>query len=184
MFQYTIRMLVHPTYLVLSSSTLSNGIFCGSFLVKNHIFCVCNTSKINFIPQPQEQKSCRRQTQCSSTLCECQCTQPRTHLVLCPQQIFQMRYFVVHFCLIENLVIIFVPACHKSKMDFIAQPHKQKSGRGQTQCSSTLCECGDGDTPAGQSNSPATYFISIGTSKDFHLFHLFYLKINECFLHM
>ena len=71
MFYYTMWMLVQPAYLVLSSATLSNEIFCGSFLVKNHVFCACNSSETNFIPRPEEQKSGRRQTQCSKTLCGC-----------------------------------------------------------------------------------------------------------------
>ena len=33
-------MFVHLTLLVLSSATLSNEIFCGSFLVQNHVICV------------------------------------------------------------------------------------------------------------------------------------------------
>ena len=41
MFQYSIRMLVHPTQKVLSSATLSNEIYCCSFLVKNLVVCVC-----------------------------------------------------------------------------------------------------------------------------------------------
>ena len=37
-------MFVHPTRLVLSSVTISNEIFCGSFLVKNHVvICVPTT---------------------------------------------------------------------------------------------------------------------------------------------
>ncbi|OEU17919.1 hypothetical protein FRACYDRAFT_238349 [Fragilariopsis cylindrus CCMP1102] len=35
-------------------------------------FCAFHTSKMNFIPQPQEQESGRRQTQCSINLCGCQ----------------------------------------------------------------------------------------------------------------
>ena len=85
-------ILVHPTYLVLSSAALSNEIFCGLFLVKNLVF-LCATV-VNVIPQPQEQERCRRQTQCSSTLWECLCTWPSW---CCPLQPFQMRIFVVHF---------------------------------------------------------------------------------------
>ena len=36
-------MLVHPTHLVLSNATLSNEIFCGSFLVKKLVICVPST---------------------------------------------------------------------------------------------------------------------------------------------
>ena len=67
MFWYTIWILVHPTYLALSSETLSNEI-------KNLVFFTLNNSKTNFFPHPQEQKSGRRQTKCSCTLCECLCT--------------------------------------------------------------------------------------------------------------
>ena len=41
MFQYTMQMLGRPIHLVLSSETLSNDIFCWSFLVKNLILCKC-----------------------------------------------------------------------------------------------------------------------------------------------
>ena len=37
-------MLVHLIQKVLSSATLSNVIFCGSFLVKNHFVCVPSTT--------------------------------------------------------------------------------------------------------------------------------------------
>ena len=37
-------MLVHPTQKVLFSATLSNEIFCCSFLVKNHSVCVPSTT--------------------------------------------------------------------------------------------------------------------------------------------
>ena len=43
MFQYTMWMIVHQTYLVLSAAT-------------------CHNSELIFIPQPQVQKSCRRHT--------------------------------------------------------------------------------------------------------------------------
>ena len=38
---------------------------------KSCFFFACHKSEMYFIPQPHEQKSCRRQTQCSSTLCGC-----------------------------------------------------------------------------------------------------------------
>ena len=44
MFQYTVRMLVYPTQKVLSSATLSNEIYCCSFLVKNLVVCVPSTA--------------------------------------------------------------------------------------------------------------------------------------------
>ena len=40
MLQYTMWMFVHPTHLVLSCATLSNKIFCCSFLIKI-LFFVC-----------------------------------------------------------------------------------------------------------------------------------------------
>ena len=89
-------MLVHPTHLVLLSATL----FQMRYLVlisdqKSCCFlCACLKSKTNFIPQSHRQKSCRRQTQCYSTLCGCLCTQP---IWCCPLQPIQMRHFVVHF---------------------------------------------------------------------------------------
>ena len=95
MFLYTTLMLVHPAHLVLSYATLSNEIFCCSFLIES-LFCLCayHNNKMYFIPQPQEQKSSRRHTQCSSTLCGWLCTQP---LWCCLLQPFHMRYFVSHF---------------------------------------------------------------------------------------
>ena len=79
-------MFVHLNHLVLSYGTLSNERFCG------------------FIPQPQDQKSCGRQTQCSNTLCECLCARP---IWCCPMEPFQMRYFVVHF--LNKTLVVFVP---------------------------------------------------------------------------
>ena len=72
-----------------------------------YCFCVCNNSKQDFMPQPQEQLTCRRHTQYSSTLCGCLCTLP---IWCCPVQPFYMRYFVVHFWLkhfmVQNTYII------------------------------------------------------------------------------
>ena len=88
-------MLVHLNHLLLSSATLSGGIFCGSFWSKNLCYlCAYHIGRTHFIPQPHEQESCRRQTQCSSTLCESLCT---WLIWWCPLQPCQMRYFVVHF---------------------------------------------------------------------------------------
>ena len=94
--------------------------------------CVCNNSKTNFIPQPQEYESCRRQPQCSNTQCGGLCTQP---IWCCPLQPFQMLYFVVHFW---SKILLFLCACQKSKITFIPQPQEKKSCRRQTQCSYTL----------------------------------------------
>ena len=44
MFYYSIWMLVHLTQKVLSSATLSNKIYCCSFLVKNLVICVPSTT--------------------------------------------------------------------------------------------------------------------------------------------
>ena len=119
---------------MLSSATVSNEISCCSFLVKNHVFCMCNSSETNFIPRPHEQESGRRQTQCSSTRCECLCT---LLIWYCPLQPFQMRNVVVHF----YQKSCYLCAFHISKISFITQPHEQKSCRRQTQCSSTLYGC-------------------------------------------
>ena len=128
-------MLVHLNHLVLSSATLSGGIFCGSFWSKNLCYlCAYHIGRTHFIPQPHEQESCRRQTQCSSTLCESLCT---WLIWWCPLQPCQMRYFVVHF----DQKSCFLCAYHISKTNFIPQPHGQKCYRRQTQCSSTLCGC-------------------------------------------
>ena len=119
-------MLVHPTQKVLSSATLSNKILLFISGPKSCCLCACHKSKMNFIPQPQEQKSCRRQTQYFSALCGCLCTQP---ICCCPLQHFQMRYFVVHF----DQKSCYFCAYHISKSNLILQPHDQKSCRRQTQ---------------------------------------------------
>ena len=49
MFYYTMWMLVQPAYLVLSSTTLSNEIFCGSVLVKNHVLRATAVKQILFL---------------------------------------------------------------------------------------------------------------------------------------
>ena len=87
-----------------------------------------------FIPQPHEQKSFIRQTQCASTLCWCLCT---WLIWCCPLQHFQMRYFVVHF----DWKSCYFYVCNNSEMNFFPQPQKQKKCRRQTQCSSTLYGC-------------------------------------------
>ena len=127
-------MFVHLIHLALSSATLSNKIFCGSFWLKVLFLCACHISKMNFIPQPQKQKSGRRHTKCSSSLCEWLGTQP---IWCCPLRPLQMRYFVVHF----DQKSCYFCACHKNKMNFIPQPHEQKSCRRQPQCSSTVFKC-------------------------------------------
>ena len=97
-------------------------------------FCAYHISKAKFILQPHDQKSCRRQTQYSSTLCDCLCTWP---IWCCPLQPLQMRYLVVNL----DQKSCYLCAYHISKANFILQPHDQKSCRRQTQCSSTLCIC-------------------------------------------
>ena len=59
MFLYSMWMLVHLIHLVLSSATLSNEIFCGSFLC---FLRACHKSEMSFIHQSQEQESGRRPT--------------------------------------------------------------------------------------------------------------------------
>ena len=66
--------------------------FLVHFAGKYGYLCTYRRTKINFSPQLQEQKSGRRQTPCSSTLCGCWYTGPRR---CCLLQHFQMRYFVV-----------------------------------------------------------------------------------------
>ena len=43
------QMLVHPTHLVLSFASLSNEIFCGSFLIENLVVCVPSTTAKSFL---------------------------------------------------------------------------------------------------------------------------------------
>ena len=61
---------------------------------KSCYFCAFHNSELDFIPQPKEQKSGRRQTQYSSTLCRCLCKWLGR---CCHMEPFYMRYFVVHF---------------------------------------------------------------------------------------
>ena len=49
-------MLVQPAYLLLSSATLSNEIFSGSFLVENHVLGVCNSSETNLFLSHRNRK--------------------------------------------------------------------------------------------------------------------------------
>ena len=73
---------------------------------KSCFFCVCATkAKTNFIHQPQEQKRCRWQTQCSSALCECLCTQPIWCCLMKPT--LSNEIFCGSF-LVKNLVILCV----------------------------------------------------------------------------
>ena len=80
LFLYTMWMLVHcnqPIWYCCLHKTLQ------SFQMRYFVFisdqkscclCACNKSIMNFIQQPNEQKSSRRQTQCSNTLIGCLCT--------------------------------------------------------------------------------------------------------------
>ena len=68
--------------------------------------CAFHTSKLHFILQPQEQKSCKRQTQCYNTLCGCLCTWPIwccpvRNPFICPQP-FYLRYLVCSLFLVKN----------------------------------------------------------------------------------
>ena len=73
------------SYVDASAPSLSVFVLCNLFKWDILLFisdqnscCLCafHNSKTNFIPQLQEQKSCRRQTQCSSILCGWLGTQP------------------------------------------------------------------------------------------------------------
>ena len=44
MFQYSMRMLVHLTHLLLSTLTILSEIFYGSFLIENHVIFVRATT--------------------------------------------------------------------------------------------------------------------------------------------
>ena len=96
------RMLVHPTiwscplqpfqmrYLSGRKSGCVHVCMCMCVCV---CVCVCMCALCMCIKKPQRLKSCRRHTQCSSTLCWWLYTQP----IWCyPLQPFHMRYFVVH----------------------------------------------------------------------------------------
>ena len=120
-------MFAHLTHLMLSLAPFANEIFCASLCSYKIMLFLClptTPAECTIIPQPQEQKSGRRQLQCSSTLYECLCNQLRRCYILqpyeqnscrrqtqysntlcrclcnqpilcCPLQPFQMRYFVV-----------------------------------------------------------------------------------------
>ena len=69
------NVLVH--YVNACAPDPSGVVLCNAFIwdilwfisdPKSCCLCAFLNSEMNFIPQPQEQKSCRRQTQCSSTL--------------------------------------------------------------------------------------------------------------------
>ena len=57
---YAMWMLVQPAYLLLSSATDSNEIFCVQVSdPRSCCLCACHNSKMNFIRQPQVKKSSR-----------------------------------------------------------------------------------------------------------------------------
>ena len=127
-------MLVHPTHLVLASATLQMRYFVFIFDQKSSCcFCAFHTSKMNFILQPQQQKSGRRQTQCSSTICGCLCIWP---IWCCPLKPFQMRYFVF---ISDHKSCCWFCAFHTSKMNFILQSQEQKRYRRQIQYYVDVC---------------------------------------------
>ena len=81
----------------------------------------------------------RREAQCSSTtLCGCLCTYA-THLML--SSVTNCFKWDILLFIISDPKSCCLCACHNSKTNFIPQPQEQKSGRRQTQCSSTLCGC-------------------------------------------
>ena len=89
---------------------------------KSCYLCAYHISKTNFIPQPQEQKTCRRHIQWSSTLCECLCTQLIRYYCL---QHFQIRYFLVHF----DQKSCYLCAYHISKTIFFPNHRDRKVAR-------------------------------------------------------
>ena len=107
--------------------------FVVHFDQKSYCLCAFHNSEMNITPQLQEQKMGKRQTQWSSTLFGCFCTQP---IWCCPLQHFQIRYFVVHF----DQKSCYLCAYSISKTNFFLQPQEQKSGRRQTQCFNTIFE--------------------------------------------
>ena len=189
-------MFVHPTYLLLSSATLSNEIFCGSFWSKILFFVRATTVKwILFLnhmnkkvvggkhnvlvhhvdvsaPSPSGTVVCnpfKKDILCSFMNQNHVFCVPATKekwilflnhrnrkvvggkhnvvvyyvdiyapdlagLVLCNP----FKWDILWFILIKNHTFC---ACNNSEMNFIQQAQKQKSGRRQTQCSSTLFGC-------------------------------------------
>ena len=124
------------TIVILKSSPLEPfrmRYFVVRFDEKYGYLCAYHQSKIKCIQQPKEQKSGRRVTQCSNTLCGGYCFQP---IKSSPLEPFRIRYFVVHF----GEKYGYLCAYHSSKIKFTLQPQKQKSGRRVTQCSNTLCD--------------------------------------------
>ena len=81
--------------------------------------CAYHSSKIKFTLQPQKQKSGRRVTQCSNTLCGGYCIQP---IKSSPLELSRIRYFVVHF----DEKYGYFCANHNSKIKFTLQPQEQK----------------------------------------------------------
>ena len=119
---HNVNACAHLTQLVLFSATLSNEIFCGSFLVQNHVvICVPTTSaKRIFFQQPHKQKSCGRQTECSSTLCEYLCT---WLIWCCHLKPSQMRYFVVH---LWSKILLFVCLPQQQNEFYLASTGTEK----------------------------------------------------------
>ena len=108
--------------------------FLVHFAGKYDYLCTYRSSKIKFTLQPQDQKSGRRVTPCSHTLCRGYYTQPKKSS---PLELSRIRDFLVHFAQKYG----YLCAYHNTKINFSLQPQEQKSGRRVTQGSSTLCGC-------------------------------------------
>ena len=136
MFSYTMGMLVHLTHLVLSYGTLSNEIFCGSFLIKNlAIFLRATTVKQLLFLNHRN----RILVGYKHNILVYYVYIRAPNLFGVVLQPFYMRIFVVHF--LSNILLLLFCACHNRKINFIPQPQKHKSCRSQTQCSNILCGC-------------------------------------------
>ena len=123
----------------------SGIVVCNPFKFYVHFFwskiiglCVyaCNSSETNFIPQPQQWKVIGGKH--NALVCYVNvCAPDPAGVVLWNPFIWDILWFI----LIKNLVIFVRATTVKRIFNFIPQPLEQKSGRRQTQCSSTLCGC-------------------------------------------
>ena len=80
---------------------------------------------MNIIPQPQGQKRCRRQTQCSYTLCGWLCTWT---IKCCPLLCSPFKWDILLFILIKNHVFVFVPSTTAKWIS--SRNHRNRNGVG------------------------------------------------------
>ena len=123
-----------PTCLVLFSAILFKWDILCSFLTKNHVvLCVSTTIAKRILFRNHINKKVVGGKHIILVHSMHVCAPDSSGVVLCNPFKWDILWFI------SGPKSCYLCACHKSEMHFIPQPHEQKSGRRQTQCSSTLC---------------------------------------------